>query len=648
MMNADARSTSAEGSDPPRELVITLFPSLTQLRGRRVRISWVTLLRTLSRPKVRTGKNGRLFSGAVFMGNYRRAEDAVEFSLLIFDCDNKVTEEALSPLRTHKLAFACYTTHSHRRITESNPEAGPRFRLIIPLAEPIPAAAYPGLWDWASTLLGRRFDASCKDAACAFFLPTLRMAEASFEFECGEGNALDWRAAIAAGEYTSSRHETRSHRSPGRDFQVRCLAEVEPEQVEWLWHPYIPFGKLTILEGDPGLGKSWMTCAIATAVAKGEGLPEMSPIEPRNVVLLSAEDGLGDTVRPRLDLLGADLHRIFAVDGALTFDEIGCLMLEEVIAEHQAQLVIIDPIVAYIGAEVDLHRANETRAVMARLARIAERNGCAILSLRHLTKGTGGKAIYRGYGSIDITAAARSVLLVGADPDDESRRAVVQTKSNLAPKGPAIGYRLNAEGFFWTGESDLTADRILNSYAREMGGSSGDAISFLRDSLAEGERAAREVMREARDLGITEKMLRLAREKLGIKPVKRGGYFGNESKGHNNSGWFWKLPGDTSGTTEDAAEGAHEPRPGHLQQNGIHNGVYGNNFTEGALASLSGCLQSHSGQLDPDGIGLIDAPSPLAGQPGVECQDDSREAGRRDKAADEKAQRRRRIRDTRD
>jgi hypothetical protein len=648
MTMAGDRSTSAEGVDPPRELVITLFSSPAQLRGRRARISWATLLRAISRPNVLAEKNGRLLSGAVFIGDCRRREDAVEFTLLIFDCDHSAPEEVLSALRAHKLAFAWHSTYSHRQITESNPEAAPRYRLIIPLAEPIPAAAYPGLWDWASTFIGGGIDTSCKDVSRAFFLPTIRAAEAPFEFECGEGNALDWRSALTVHEDPSSRCDKRSPHSPSRDFQVRCLADVEPEQVEWLWHPYIPFGKLTILEGDPGLGKSWMTCAIATAVAKGEGLPGMNSTEPRNVVMLSAEDGLGDTVRPRLDSLGANLRRIFAVDGALTFDEIGCLMLEDVITEHHAQLVIIDPIVAYIGAEVDLHRANETRAVMARLARIAERNGCAILSLRHLTKGTGGKAIYRGYGSIDITAAARSVLLVGADPDDESRRAVVQTKSNLAPKGPAIGYRLSAQGFFWTGESDLTADRILSSCASESREGSGDAISFLRESLAEGERAAREVMREARDLGITEKMLRLAREKLGIKPAKRGGYFGKESKGHNNSGWFWKLPGDVSSTTEDAVEDAQASRPGHLQQNGIHNGAYGNNFTEGALASLSGRLQSRSGQLDPDGTGFIDAPSPPSGHSEIECRDDSREAGHRNKAADEKPQRRRRIQDTRD
>jgi hypothetical protein len=373
--------------------------------------------------------------------------------------------------------------------------------------------------------------------------------------------------------------------TPRRDFEVHCLADVEPEQVEWLWHPYIPFGKLTILEGDPGLGKSWMTCAIATAVANGFGLPGIKVSDPRNVVMLSAEDGLGDTVRPRLESMRADLRRIFAVDGVLTFDEIGCVMLEEVVIKHRAQLVIIDPIVAYIGAEVDLHRANETRAVMARLARIAEKHVCAILALRHLTKGTGGKAIYRGYGSIDITAAARSVLLVGADPDDESKRAIIQTKSNLAPKGTAIGYQLNAEGFFWTGESDLTADRILSSWRNENDESSSDALTFLRESLAEGERPVKELTREARDFGITEKMLRRAREKLGIESIKRGGHFGKaDGEEKNNSGWFWKLP-------DLASELAQAEGPGQVQQNGSCNGSYGNNLTELALTQVLGQVQ---------------------------------------------------------
>jgi hypothetical protein len=626
----------------------------------------------------------RCFSGAVFIGNHRRDEDAVEFSLLIIDYPHHAPEKIFRLLRDRQLAFAYYTTYSHRQITASNPEVGPRYRFVIPLAEPIPAAVYSYLWDWAFALTDGRIDSSSKELSCAFPMPALKEENAPFEFESSDGDWLDWQTALTDAQASSDgpdeitdqkivihrdfpqmeelnswgalraelgrriiahpsarrngqgkwsccalchggkgnigisydqatnqaycnhgcdqasvlrafglpeqphslkKTTTTESTVPRRDFQVLRLADVKTEQVDWLWHPYIPFGKLTILEGDPGLGKSWMTCAIATAVANGFGLPGMKSAEPRNVVLLSAEDGLGDTVRPRLDSMRADLRRIFAVDGALTFDEMGCVMFEEVIIERRAQLVIIDPIVAYIGAEVDLHRANETRAVMARLARIAERHGCAILSLRHLTKGTGGKAIYRGYGSIDITAAARSVLLVGADPDDESKRAIIQTKSNLAPKGMAIGYKLNAEGFFWTGESDLTADRILSSWRSENDDSSSDALSFLRESLAEGERPVKEVTREARDFGITEKMLRRAREKLGIESIKRGGYFGKaDGQEKRDGGWFWKLP-------DLAPEPALADGQGQVQQNVSCNGSYGNSLTDLARSQVRGQVQ---------------------------------------------------------
>ena len=168
--------------------------------------------------------------------------------------------------------------------------------------------------------------------------------------------------------------------------KVVCLADVEPEQVSFLWHPYIPQGKLTIIEGDPGVGKSWLTYALATATAAGSGPAGWANSDAGNILMLSVEDGLADTIRPRLDLMRANVKRIFALLGALVFDDAGLLQLEVAIIDYKPALVVIDPLVAYLGAKVDMHRANETRAVMARLAGIAERYGCAIVAVRHLTK----------------------------------------------------------------------------------------------------------------------------------------------------------------------------------------------------------------------------------------------------------------------
>lgn len=307
-------------------------------------------------------------------------------------------------------------------------------------------------------------------------------------------------------------------------LRVVCMADVEPEQVVWLWHPFIARGKLTILEGDPGLGKSWLTCALASAVSRGLGLPGCAPFEAGNVLMLSAEDGLGDTLRPRLDAVGADVRRIHALNEPLTFDTLGLLRLEAAIIECPPALVIIDPLFAFTGGKVDIHRANECRAISAPLALIAERHGCAMLAVRHLGKSRGGgHALNAGIGSIDFTAAARSVLLVGRDPDDENKRAVVQTKNNLAPHGASIGYKLEGDRFFWTGESDLTAGRILSVVSNDDERSAlSEAVDFLRSALACGEREVDEVKAEARRAGVSDATLRRARERLNLKAIRRG------------------------------------------------------------------------------------------------------------------------------
>ena len=193
---------------------------------------------------------------------------------------------------------------------------------------------------------------------------------------------------------------------------IICMADVEPEDVSWLWYPYIPRGKLTLLEGDPGTGKSWVSLAIATAVSLGVSLPEADPFGPSDVLLLSAEDGLADTIRPRLDRMRADVSRVSAWNRPMVFDSEGMLALEVEIAALRPALVVIDPLIAYMGAKVDTYRANQTRAILAPLAEIAERHDISILAVRHLRKSESSKAIYRGQGSIDFIASARSVLLV--------------------------------------------------------------------------------------------------------------------------------------------------------------------------------------------------------------------------------------------
>jgi hypothetical protein len=318
------------------------------------------------------------------------------------------------------------------------------------------------------------------------------------------------------------------------EIRLVRLADVQPEAVSWVWHPYVPVGKVTLIEGDPGIGKSYLSLALATSISLGRGLPGLQPQEPATVLLLSAEDGLGDTIRPRLDAMGADVRRIFAIDGAVSLDGVGRFAIEEQITRIKPTIVFIDPFVAYIGAKVDLHKANETRTVLAALAAIAERNRCAVVLIRHLTKGSRDKSIYRGLGSIDITAACRSVLLVGADADDPNTRALVQVKSNLAPFGPARGYVIREGRFEWTaGVSDLTAHRILA--AESETGPKAEAVDFLREALADGPMLAADVLKHARKVGISEMTLRRAKAELKVrsKAIRERGVV---------KGWELSLP----------------------------------------------------------------------------------------------------------
>src|SRR5215213_1284336 len=327
----------------------------------------------------------------------------------------------------------------------------------------------------------------------------------------------------------------------------RCLADVQPEQVDFLWYPYIPKGKLTLIEGDPGVGKSWLTCAFAAATAAGAGPDGWMQGSPGNVLMLGVEDGLADTIRPRLDAMQADVKRIFALEGALILNDIGLLTLEAEISEVCPMLVVIDPLVAYLGAGVDLHRANETRAVMSRLAKLAETYHCAIVSIRHLTKGGKDRAIYRGVGSIDFTASCRSALLVGSDPDNSNSRAIVHIKSNLTEMGCAVGYKISQGRFYWTGTSDLTAGRILASVGNEEKGSAlRTAEDFLREVLSDGPRASKEIDREAKEAGITKITLNRAKQSLGVKARKEG------RPGENGQHWVWVLPEKPEGNHEES------------------------------------------------------------------------------------------------
>jgi hypothetical protein len=334
---------------------------------------------------------------------------------------------------------------------------------------------------------------------------------------------------------------------PGGARLVR-LDDVLPERVCWLWAGRIPRGKLTILDGDPGLGKSTIMIDLAARVSRGLPMPREaeSLVEPGGVVLLSAEDGLGDTIRPRLDAAGADSSRVVALTAIATEDgterlprlplDVG--RLEAAIKEYGAKLVVVDVLMAYLSADVNAHRDQDVRSALAQLAAAAERTGAAIVVLRHLNKSPGGPAVYRGGGSIGIVGAAPSALVVGRDPDDESRLVLAVTKANLAALAPSLAYRIvdrNGTGAIeWEGVTTHTAAQLLAVPTNTDERSALDeAKAVLRDILGDGAVRAKEVERQAREAGVSEKTLRRAKEALGVKSIRPDGFTGP---------WAWTLP----------------------------------------------------------------------------------------------------------
>jgi len=383
-------------------------------------------------------------------------------------------------------------------------------------------------------------------------------------------------------------------------IRVVSMADVQTESVSWLWKPYIPQGKVTLLEGDPGVGKSWLSLAIATAVSLGKGLPGQEHTEPAQVVLASAEDGLGDTIRPRLDAMGADVNRVLAIDGLFTLDDNGLTMLETTITRYKPALLIIDPLVAYLGSGVDMYRGNETRPIMAKLAALAERYFIAILAVRHLTKSGMAKSIYRGLGSIDFTASCRSILLAGCDPDNDQKRGLVHEKSNLAPKGNAVGYELRDGGFYWVKDCDLTVSKILAAEGMEETSALGQAEDFLQEELGDGPVDASQVLRDARESGLSEKTVRRAKAKLGIKSQRQG------EEGKKGGGKFaWELPGagGLEGQKDLHGQVSVYGYLGHVNENRLKNGP-----DSKEVGHLNPHPQDSQGQGDLGG--QVDTPNP--------------------------------------
>lgn len=375
------------------------------------------------------------------------------------------------------------------------------------------------------------------------------------------------RELVASAEpWESAEDGSHAYRSP----VLVNLAEVEPESVRWLWAGRFALGKLTLIAGDPDLGKSFITLDMAARVSSGTPWPD-TPDEPNptgGVVLLSAEDDVADTIRPRLDSAGAHVSRIEALQAVRTANpETGATHespfdlardldeLEVAICSVKGcRLVVIDPISAYMphGRSFDSHRNTDVRTVLAPLVSLAARCGVAVVAVTHLRKGDG-PAIYRAMGSLAFTAAARAVWGVGKDPNDPTgpRRLMLPIKNNLAAAGSGLAYELRqtpnaatAVVFWDSAPVTTTADEAFAPERRYRGpvpAERTEAEHFLRELLADGPVSAKDVPKAARDAGLSWATVRRAKDELGIRPRREG--FGDSGK------WLWSLPKD-----------AHRPR----------------------------------------------------------------------------------------
>src|ERR687898_489049 len=294
------------------------------------------------------------------------------------------------------------------------------------------------------------------------------------------------------------------------------LSGVEPEEVSWLWPSWLALGKLALVDGDPGLGKSAMTLDLAARVSCGKGFPDGAECEAASVVLLSAEDGLADTIRPRLDAAGADTSKVLAVatvpdenghDRLLSIPE-DIPLIEKGIKRVGASLLVVDPLMAFLSGETNSHRDQDVRRALAPLAGLAERTGAAVLVIRHLNKAAANNPLYRGGGSIGIIGAARMAFVVGKDPQDENRRVVASTKNNLAKPPKSLMFTLEeAESgsvmVNWLGESEVSAkDLLATPQDKEHADARSEAVEVLNDVLANGPVPASQVKQEAEDAGI--------------------------------------------------------------------------------------------------------------------------------------------------
>ena len=308
-------------------------------------------------------------------------------------------------------------------------------------------------------------------------------------------------------------------------------SNIQPKNVDWLWYPYIPLGKLTVLQGDPGDGKSTFILNLIALLTSGRPMPDgytccCAPV----AIYQCAEDGMADTIKPRLEQAGANCDRIaYIVDNdlALTLED---GRIEDVIQATGASVFIVDPIQAFIPPESDMQSATKMRAVLRKLASTAERNRCAVILIGHMNKGNGTKSLYRGLGSIDIAAIARSVLMISRDESDPGLRYMLPIKSSLAAEGPAIAFSFRPQGGLeWLGRYEINTSKLRDSVAVRAS-KKQKACAKMAQLLENCDVPAKKVYAEMTEIGIGSRTVEKAKKEMRIRAYRLG------------SCWYWSLP----------------------------------------------------------------------------------------------------------
>lgn len=394
------------------------------------------------------------------------------------------------------------------------------------------------------------WDAAHAGTARVIQYPSGARSAGCFHASCAGRGWRDVRELLGLGSAARVNGHGARAPEPAAPVLVR-LADVKAERVDWLWPGRIARRKLALVVGDPGLGKSFITLDLAARVSTGAAWPDGGWAPAADVVILSAEDGLADTIRPRLDALGADsarVHALTAVRGADGTERgfnlaLDLATLEAAIVSTRAALVVIDPATAYLG-KTDGNKDGEVRTLLAPLAALADRHGTAVVAIMHTGKAADRRAIHRVLGSVAFVAAARLVLAVGKDPEDEERRLLAPMKNNLCLPAPVLAYRIAGDPARVQWEADavrgLDADAVLGGGTREDRDERRSAEAFLVALLKDGPVTATEGAKAARANGVSARTLDRARRLPGVRAYRVGG-FGAAGT------WYWALtPNDAT------------------------------------------------------------------------------------------------------